>query len=385
MEARTRALFVARHCTETCARFRAVVNALPRTRMLTLAARCSMLQARSNPSTLLDARYRGNTRVVTGWTHRWTAARPHDTHAPQSPLPPPRPPLLSLSQMLMMMGEAVLTLSHQDLMRGMTTCATQRDVLAMMEMPAGLPLAECLRLGPVALPHNMAHLVDEGAQEVDYSDLKMLSNTAEQHGAAVWAREEPQGASNSSSSKCARVAQQQQQQQLQQQQQKQKQQQQSSRFTGVSRDQDRSRCARVQVTSPQSEGQQFVGRYASEEEAARAHDCAVRESASNAVCSFPSVAGSTPVAAGGKTQPGKQPDPKSTKAKQPNSSRFQGVTWDANNSTWRMQLWDPDARCNQTIGRYANETEAARAYDKAAVAARGPDAARNQAAGKASP
>jgi hypothetical protein len=42
-----------------------------------------------------------------------------------------------------------------------------------------------------------------------------------------------------------------------------------------------------------------------------------------------------------------------------------------------VSLWDPQAKRNRFIGSYASEEDAARAYDCAAVQARGPGAERN--------
>jgi hypothetical protein len=46
------------------------------------------------------------------------------------------------------------------------------------------------------------------------------------------------------------------------------------------------------------------------------------------------------------------------------------LTWDA---VWRAYLWNPEAKCEQYVGRYASEEDAARAYDYAAVKMHGPE------------
>ncbi|KAG1659934.1 hypothetical protein FOA52_015372 [Chlamydomonas sp. UWO 241] len=59
------------------------------------------------------------------------------------------------------------------------------------------------------------------------------------------------------------------------------------------------------------------------------------------------------------------------------SSRFIGVCWDKAGSSWRAQMKDPQTKHTRRIGSYASEEDAARAYDHAAVQARGPDVERN--------
>jgi hypothetical protein len=63
--------------------------------------------------------------------------------------------------------------------------------------------------------------------------------------------------------------------------------------------------------------------------------------------------------------------------KQRSSSRYIGVCWVKASSSWRVSLWDPQTKCTRTIGYFASEEDAARAYDCAAVQARGPGAKRN--------
>ncbi|KAG1660887.1 hypothetical protein FOA52_015929 [Chlamydomonas sp. UWO 241] len=59
------------------------------------------------------------------------------------------------------------------------------------------------------------------------------------------------------------------------------------------------------------------------------------------------------------------------------SSRFVGVQWNKAKSFWRASLYDPQTKRERYIGAYATEEDAARAYDFAAVQARGPGAERN--------
>jgi hypothetical protein len=42
-----------------------------------------------------------------------------------------------------------------------------------------------------------------------------------------------------------------------------------------------------------------------------------------------------------------------------------------------VRLWEPQTKRPRHIGSYASEEDAARAYDRAAVQAHGPDAKRN--------
>jgi hypothetical protein len=64
------------------------------------------------------------------------------------------------------------------------------------------------------------------------------------------------------------------------------------------------------------------------------------------------------------------------------SSRYVGVSWHKATSLCgrtrgRVRLWDPQTKSERQIGRYACEEDAARAYDDAAVQAHGPGARRN--------
>lgn len=56
---------------------------------------------------------------------------------------------------------------------------------------------------------------------------------------------------------------------------------------------------------------------------------------------------------------------RNTTSRRGSSSQFLGVGWDANNSKWRAKIEINGRQFH--LGRYADETEAARAYDAAAV------------------
>jgi hypothetical protein len=139
----------------------------------------------------------------------------------------------------------------------------------------------------------------------------------------------------------------------------------SSRYLGVSWVTARS-SFQVGLWDPQTKREQHIGRYASEEDAARAYDCAaVQAHGPSAKRNFPGEdISELPVTVG-------------EEKKRRGSSRYMGVYWDKANSAWRVLLTDPQTKRRQTIGRYASEEDAARAYDCAAVQAHGPDAKRN--------
>jgi hypothetical protein len=136
----------------------------------------------------------------------------------------------------------------------------------------------------------------------------------------------------------------------------------SSRYFGVCWDKVSSSW-RVQLTDPQTKRKQSIGSYASEEDAARAYDCAAVH-VPGAKRNFPAEAISEPPVAVG------------VKRKQ-HSSRFIGVHWEKSRSSWRVQLTDSQTKRKQSIGSYASEEDAARAYDCAAVHTHGPEAKRN--------
>jgi hypothetical protein len=126
-----------------------------------------------------------------------------------------------------------------------------------------------------------------------------------------------------------------------------------------------SSCA-VQVTDPQTKHRRRIGRYASEEDAARAYDiAAVQACGPGAKRNFPDVT------------TGEAPETVGEEQKQRSSSRFSGVSWDKVKSLWKVRLTDPQTKRRQIMGFFASEGDAARAYDCAAVRARGPDTKRN--------
>ncbi|KAG1664937.1 hypothetical protein FOA52_004459 [Chlamydomonas sp. UWO 241] len=71
-----------------------------------------------------------------------------------------------------------------------------------------------------------------------------------------------------------------------------------------------------------------------------------------------------PAESGGGAHQGRNP--------QRGSSRFIGVCWEKAKSSWRVRVVDPLTKRERSIGRYASEEDAARAYDCAAVQTRGP-------------
>jgi hypothetical protein len=123
---------------------------------------------------------------------------------------------------------------------------------------------------------------------------------------------------------------------------------------------------RVQVRDPQTKNQRHIGSFASEEDAARAYDCAaVQAHGPGAKRNFLGEANSElPVAVG-------------EEQKQRSSSRFIGVSWHKSSSSWQVQVRDPQTKRSRHVGSFASEEDAARAYDCAAVQAHGPGAKRN--------
>jgi hypothetical protein len=140
----------------------------------------------------------------------------------------------------------------------------------------------------------------------------------------------------------------------------------SSRYIGVTWNKAGS-IWKVQLTNPQTKRDRFIGYCASEEDAARAYDCAaVQAHGSGAERNFPDEAiNELPVT------------PMGDERKQRSSSRYVGVCWDKAKSSWRVQLYDTRTKRQRRIGYFASEDDAARAYDCAAVQAGGPGAKRN--------
>ncbi|KAG1675255.1 hypothetical protein FOA52_016286 [Chlamydomonas sp. UWO 241] len=117
---------------------------------------------------------------------------------------------------------------------------------------------------------------------------------------------------------------------------------------------------------PQAKRVQYLGSYASEEDAARAHDyAAVQAHGPGAKRNFPGEAISQP------------PSSKGEAREQGRSSRYDGVGWSTSRASWEASLYDPVAKRSRPIGGFASEEDAARAYDCAAVLAEGPGAKRN--------
>ncbi|KAG1667891.1 hypothetical protein FOA52_013651 [Chlamydomonas sp. UWO 241] len=139
----------------------------------------------------------------------------------------------------------------------------------------------------------------------------------------------------------------------------------SSRYVGVSWDKANSSW-RARLTDTQTRRERHIGCYASEESAARAYDCAVVQAhGSGATRNFPDEdISELPVTLG-------------EERKQSSSSRYTGVCWNRAQSAWQVELWDPQSKRSRHIGIFASEENAARAYDYAAVQARGPGAKRN--------
>jgi hypothetical protein len=117
---------------------------------------------------------------------------------------------------------------------------------------------------------------------------------------------------------------------------------------------------------PADQGPQHIGRFASEN-AARAYDrAAVQQLGSDTKLNFPGqTVSELPVSLGEEQK------------QRSSSTHYIGVTWHRANSSWKVQLYDPQTKRQRHIGCFASERDAARAYDRAAVEARGPSAKRN--------
>jgi hypothetical protein len=122
----------------------------------------------------------------------------------------------------------------------------------------------------------------------------------------------------------------------------------------------------VRLSDPQTKRSRFIGCFASEEDAARAYDCAAVQARGPGVeRNFPGEAIS------------EAPETVGEKLKQRSSSCYIGITWHKGHSAWRVKLWDPQTKRSRSVGYYTSEEDAARAYDCAAVQAHGPGAKRN--------
>ncbi|KAG1666396.1 hypothetical protein FOA52_006505 [Chlamydomonas sp. UWO 241] len=112
----------------------------------------------------------------------------------------------------------------------------------------------------------------------------------------------------------------------------------------------------VHLYNPETKRQQHIGSYDSEEDAARAYDCAAVKlhGPGYAKHNFPGEIISEPPASRGDAK----------------SSRFNGVSKEQ--SSWVVYLYSPETKRPRRIGSYASEVDAARAYDCAAVKLHGP-------------
>ncbi|KAG1656381.1 hypothetical protein FOA52_011006 [Chlamydomonas sp. UWO 241] len=139
----------------------------------------------------------------------------------------------------------------------------------------------------------------------------------------------------------------------------------SSRFIGVTWNKSGSSWG-VQLWDPLAKRNWHIGSYATEEDAAKAYDCAaVQVNGPGARRNFPEELISEP------------PPTMGEKRKQRSSSLYTGVTWSKAKSAWHVQMTDPVTKRNRHIGYFDVENKAARAYDCAAVQAHGAGAKRN--------
>ncbi|KAG1657233.1 hypothetical protein FOA52_000436 [Chlamydomonas sp. UWO 241] len=161
----------------------------------------------------------------------------------------------------------------------------------------------------------------------------------------------------------------------------------------------------AQLTGPQTKRSRHIGTYSSEEDAARAYDCAaVQAHGPGARRNFPGediseLAGTAgPLDWGGappesgaydfaavqvhgpgaqRNFPGEDISETPVSKERMLSSSYVGVCWVEASSSWLVGLWNPETNRSRHIGSYASEEDAARAYDCVAVQAHGPAAKRN--------
>ncbi|KAG1656049.1 hypothetical protein FOA52_004467 [Chlamydomonas sp. UWO 241] len=121
----------------------------------------------------------------------------------------------------------------------------------------------------------------------------------------------------------------------------------SSAFRGVSFSKARSAWM-ADVWDPGTRRKQYIGFYASEDDAARAYDCAAVEMhGTDAKLNVPGkLLRKAPVSLG-------------DERKQRKTSRFIGVSFNKSSSTCKVQIWDPVTKRKWHIGSYASEVEAA--------------------------
>ncbi|KAG1669321.1 hypothetical protein FOA52_014883 [Chlamydomonas sp. UWO 241] len=165
---------------------------------------------------------------------------------------------------------------------------------------------------------------------------------------------------------------------------------------------------------PKTKRQHLIGFYASEEDAARAYDCAaVKALGSGTELNFPGEATGEPPASLGDEWRESQSlsylgasaedaarvydfaavkllgrDTKRNFAgelsseppvtvgehrKERKSSRYNGVSINTAQGVWEVHVWNPQTKRSRSIGCYTTEEEAARAYDCEAVKLFGPD------------
>ncbi|KAG1657384.1 hypothetical protein FOA52_007584 [Chlamydomonas sp. UWO 241] len=136
----------------------------------------------------------------------------------------------------------------------------------------------------------------------------------------------------------------------------------TSRYIGVGWSKIR-KAWEVHLWDPQTKRQRSIGQYSSEDDAARAYDCAAMKmhGPEYSERNFPGKIVTEPPASRGDEQRGRK------------TSRYIGVGWRENRKAWGVHFWDPQTKHTQYLGCYASEDDAARAYDCAAVKMHSPD------------